>query len=320
MEMSRAIEYFVQWGQRKYTNRTVEIYVGHLRRFLRYTGDKSIEEVHLFDDVIAYARKLEKGGASDNTVNLAMTALRQLWRAMFNLERQLKITVPFRPEMIPIKNLVVAKSHKPITEEQYESLLLAIESATGQQPFIRIRDRAMFALLHDTGLRVSELVDLDVKSLDMERRSVSVVTRKRTDRMKEREVYWTEETHMLMLRFLERRREWTNTEPLFFSVSHLERITTRSVQRSLKYYLRAAKIDPSSLSPHSFRHGVGRRAAAQQMYPPLLQAYLGHRNPNSSQVYYNVQNERLRHEYHTKLGDLRTEKVLKAVIERPVEK
>lgn len=142
-----------------------------------------------------------------------------------------------------------------------------------------------------------------------------MVTRKRVDSHKQREVYWTGETQLLLLAYLDRRREWTSSEPLFFSVSHLERLSTRSVQRLLKTYLQAAGIDPSSLSPHSFRHGVGRRAAAEQMYPPLLQAYLGHRNPGSSQVYYNLQNERLRHEYHTKLGDMRTDKVLRAVRE-----
>jgi len=84
----------------------------------------------------------------------------------------------------------------------------------------------------------------------------------------------------------------------------------------LKLYLKAAGLDPSGVSPHSFRHSVGKRAAQSQMYPPLLQSLLGHRNPNSSQVYYNIQNEALRQEYHTKLGDMRTEKVLKAIVHK----
>ena len=80
MELSRAIEYFSELGHRKYSSRTMEVYVGHLRQFVEFVGDKPIEEVHLFDDVIRYTRHLERTGLKDNTINLAMTGLRQLWR------------------------------------------------------------------------------------------------------------------------------------------------------------------------------------------------------------------------------------------------
>jgi integrase len=143
---------------------------------------------------------------------------------------------------------------------------------------------------------------------------------KRVDRFKRREAYWTLETHMVLLEYLDRRQELTNGDQLFINVQDRRRLSSRSIQRCLKEYLRQTKVDPSGISPHSFRHSVGKRAAASQMYTPLLQSLLGHRNPNSSQVYYNIQNEALRREYHTKLGDLRTEKVLQALKNKPVPK
>src|SRR5690606_14088883 len=124
---------------------------------------------------------------------------------------------------------------------------------------------------------------------------------------------WTIETHMALLDYLDHRQQLTATNALFINLHDRSRLSPRSIQRSLKAHLRRAGLDPSGVSPHSFRHAVGKRAAASQMYPPLLQSLLVHRIPNSSQVYYNLQNEVLRHEYHTKLGDLRTEKVLRAV-------
>lgn len=313
MELTRAIEYFSQWSQRKYSMRTVEVYIGHLRQFVAFTGDKPIEEVHLFDDIIAYARHLEKAGRHANTVNLAMTSLRQLWKAMYGLERELGIRLPFMADMIPLKSLVVARSHRPITDEEFFALIEAVATASQTLPFIRARDLAIFTLLYDTGLRVSELTALQVSSLDLVRRSAKVTTRKRRDTFKFRETYWTIETHMALLAYLDLRQELTSSDVLFINLKERDRLTPRSIQRSLKTYLKAAKLDPSGVSPHSFRHAVGKRAAETQMYPPLLQMLLGHRNPNSSQVYYNIRNEALRHEYHTKLGDLRTEKVLQAV-------
>src|SRR4030095_9730196 len=108
MELTRAIEYFAEWGHHKYTSRTVELYVLHLKRFVAFIGDKPIESVSLFDDVIAYARHMERAGLRDNTVNLAMIALRQLWKALYGLERQLGIRLPFMADVIPVKNLVIA--------------------------------------------------------------------------------------------------------------------------------------------------------------------------------------------------------------------
>jgi site-specific recombinase XerD len=308
MELTRAIEYFASWGHHNYSKRTLELYVGHLRKFAVFIGDKDIEVVNLFDDVISYALHLERTGHRDNTVNLSMTSIRQLWRMLANLERQLGIRLPFLGAAIPVKKLVVAKSHRPICEEDFTSLMQTITESDAQ-PLIRARDLAVFALLHDTGLRISELTSLNVSNLDLSRRSAEVVTRKRVDHFKRREVYWTLETHIALLGYLDRRQELVNSDVLLINLSDRERLTPRSIQRSLKGYLRSAGLDPSGISPHSFRHSVGKRAAQSQMYPPLLQSLLGHRNPNSSQVYYNIQNESLRHEYHAKLGDMRTEKV-----------
>lgn len=316
MQLTRTIEYFSQWGHRRYSARTLEVYVGHLRRFVDFIGNKSIEAVSLFDDVIAYARHLERTGMRDNSVNLAMTSLRQLWKAMYNLERQLGIRLPFMAEMIPVKQLVVAHSHRPISEKEFEALIGSIADHAGMMPFLKARDLATFRLLYDTGLRISELTALNVSSLDLIRRSATVVTRKRVDHFKQREAYWTIETHMALLDYLDHRQQLSSSDALFINLHDRTRLTPRSIQRSLKDHLRRGGMDPSGVSPHSFRHAVGKRAAASQMYPPLLQSLLGHRNPNSSQVYYNIQNEALRHEYHAKLGDLRSEKVLRALGEK----
>lgn len=309
MRFDQCINYFAEWARRKYSARTTEIYIGHLRQFNAYIEDKDIQQVRHFDDVLGYIRHLERKGINDSTINLAMTALRQLWRTMYGLERQFGIQLPFLADLIPVKSGVVAKSHRPIDSEDFHKLVQAIQASDGV-PFKRLRDLVIFRLLYDTGVRVSELTALDVSSLDMVRRSAKVITRKRRDTMKFRETYWTMDTHYLLLHYLERRGEYTAQGPLFINLDGHKRLSSRSIQRVLKEYLNAAGIDPGSYSPHSFRHSVGKRAAASQMYPPLLQSLLGHRNANSSQVYYNIQNEALRHEYQTKLGDLRPDKVL----------
>lgn len=309
MRFEQCIQYFHDWARQRYSARTAEIYIGHLRRFSSFIKNKSIEQIDLFDDILGYTRYLERHGINDSTINLAMIALRQLWKAMYGLERQFGIRLPFMVDMIAVKSGVVAKSHKPIEAADFEKLLSAIQ-ASCMSPFIRLRDQLIFRMLYDTGVRVSELTSLDVTSLDLERRSAKVITRKRRDAIKFRETYWTFDTHHLLIHYLQSRTVLTHDGPLFINMDDHGRLSQRSIQRMLKGYLQQAGIDPSLFSPHSFRHSVGKRAAQSQMYPPLLQNLLGHRHVSSSQVYYNTSNEALRNEYHTKLGDLRTEKVL----------
>jgi site-specific recombinase XerD len=312
MRFDQCINYFEEWARRKYSARTTEIYIGHLRRFSTFINAKDIESVQHFEDVMGYIRHLERRGINDSTINLAMIALRQLWKAIYGLERQFGIQVPFLADMIPVKSGVVTKSHQPIDVDDFEKLLVAVQDSSAV-PFMRLRDLTIFRMLYDTGVRISELTALDVSSLDLVRRSAKVITRKRRDAVKFRDTFWTLDTHFILLNYLEMRSTYTQDGPLFINLDDHGRISPRSIQRILKTYLKAAGIDPSRFSPHSFRHSVGKRAAAEQMYPPLLQALLGHRNTNSSVVYYNVQNESLRKEYHAKLGDMRPEKVYQAV-------
>ncbi len=319
MRFEQCINYFQEWAHRRYSARTTEIYIGHLRRFAIFIEDKDIESIRHFDDLMAYIRHLERKGMNDSTINLAMVALRQLWKAMYALERQLDIRLPFMTDMIPIKSGVVARSHQPIEAAEFDKLLIAVQESS-ISPFMRLRDLVIFRLLYDTGVRISELTALDVSSLDLERRSAKVITRKRRDPNRFRETYWTLDTHYLLLHYLERRTEFTADGPLFINAKDRGRLTPRSIERILKGHLKQAGIDPSRFSPHSFRHSVGKRAAENQMYPPLLQSLLGHRHPSSSQVYYNLQNEDLRREYHTKLGDMRSEKILSALSRKPAAK
>lgn len=314
MKLNKALALFADYASEKYTPRTIEVYMGNLRQFQKHIGNKNVERISLFDDIISYSQHLRRTGRQPATVNLCMTALRQLWHMLFLLERQFNLTLPFRPLAIPIRKLTITRSHQAITEKDYKRLMRAIESMEPLRPFVRIRDLAIYSLLYDTGLRVNELTGLNIDQLDMVRRSLEVVTEKRRDANKRREVYWTLSTHYFLSKYLEARKEVTGREELFVNSREFKRITSKSIQRNMKVYLKEAGIDPGKYSPHSFRHGVGMRAASKQMYPPLLQQYLGHISPNNTQVYFNLQNEDLRKEWAAKLGDKSTGSMVGQVV------
>lgn len=301
MHFSKAVSYFKRYNTNKYSGRTLEIYGLQLRRFCVFINDKEVEDIHLFDDVLEYQQQLEGLGRSDNTINLAMIAIRQLFIMLDNMESQLDIKLPFKAGLIPIKKEVSVRPHEPITEEQFNTFINAIRTCEKTQPFIRIRDEAIFRVLYDSGMRVSELTSLNLSDIDLNRSAIEVITLKRKDANRKREVYWTEATDEVLRKYLELRKDYSG-EALFVNARDGDRINRRSIQRSMRIYKANCGMKDIRISPHSFRHGLGMRAVEKRIYPPLLQAYLGHKNPASSQVYYNIQNDNLRSEFMTKMS------------------
>lgn len=304
MTFSTAIDKYLEWGKHHYSSRTVELYVDHLRRFSSFIDNKKIGSISFYDDINQYIQHLKKKNIADNTINLSMIALRQMWKTLAALEKELKIELPFLWNIIPVRGGISAKSHKPVTIEQFNKILSGID---GKGTFIYVRDAAIFRLLYDTGIRVSELTNMDTSSLNTEDQSAVVITRKRRDSVKHRQVFYTRETAKALLTYLDIRKHYTGSTALFVNLVHGKRLTTRSIERSLKGYCQLVGIDPSLVKPHSFRHGWGMRAVEAEMYPPYVQAGLGHANLNSSQIYYNVRNKALQKEYHLKMGDKKVE-------------
>ncbi len=300
MKLNQAINIFFEFGERSYANRTLELYIEHIRRFCDFVNNKDIEDIRVTDDIIGYCRHLERRGIAANTINLSMIALRQMWKILCGLERELGLTMPFLWHAIPVKKGIMPRSHKPITADEFNALLGAINGKPG---FLLARDASMFRLLYDTGMRVSELTSLNISSLDLKEQSCKVITRKRRDQSRFRQVFWTRETQKALLTYLDIRSHYTGSDALFINLREGKRLSTRSVERVLKQYCRQAGLDPTLIKVHGFRHGWGMRAADAEMYLPHIKENLGHTSLEGSRPYLNVKNHALRREYHEKLGD-----------------
>lgn len=301
MKFSQAIEKFTEWGTEDYQNRTLEVYVDHLRRFCKFIDDKEIEDINLFDDILQYRRSLKARGISDNTINLSMVALRQMWKIIAALEKQLDIELPFLWNVIPHKNGITARSHAPVSEEDFIKMLKA---ANLEKPFMQIRDAALISMFYDVGCRVSEMCELNRSSLHIDKLipSAQFITRKRRDHLKMRELTWTRETQKLLLTYLDLLKGYKSCDALWIT-RRGNRLSIRSMQRIMKKYAQKAGLDPQTIKPHGFRHGVGMRCAEAEMHPVYIRDILGHTSITGSNVYIKVKNPKLHQTYHALIGD-----------------
>lgn len=174
-----------------------------------------------------------------------------------------------------------------LTKEEITRLLGA---PSGDDPFTR-RDRAILETLYSTGMRVSELVAVDLDDLDLE--SGFIITRGKGRR--ERLALLGEPAQRAVRNWLQAREalgERFKNHAAVFLNRRGSRLTTRSVARLLERYLLIAGLD-SRTSPHTLRHSFATHLLDAGADIRGVQELLGHRSLSSTQIYTHVSTQRL---------------------------
>jgi integrase/recombinase XerC len=155
-----------------------------------------------------------------------------------------------------------------------------------------VRDRAMFETLYGGGLRVSELVGINLADLDLDQQMIRVRGKGRRERLCPiglMAVEW-------ITRWISCRRPRNAFEPALFLNQRGTRLTTRSVGRLLQTDLaRAGLVNPAS--PHTLRHSFATHLLDRGADLRSVQELLGHRNLTTTAIYLHVTPERLRDIY-----------------------
>ncbi len=158
------------------------------------------------------------------------------------------------------------------------------------------RDRAMLEVLFSTGVRVSELVDLNFSEVDFE----GQVIRVRGKGKKQRAAPIGTTAIAAIRRYLELRRADARSasfdqEALFVN-KHGQRLSTRSVRRKLDKYLAEAGLDPT-ISPHTLRHSFATHMLNNGADLRSVQELLGHQSLSTTQIYTHLTTPRLKQAY-----------------------
>ena len=155
-----------------------------------------------------------------------------------------------------------------------------------------VRDRAMLETLYGGGLRVSELVGLNLDDIDFESDLVRVRGKGRRERLSPigpMAIRWIH--HYLPIRHPE-----SAGEQAVFLNRYGTRLTTRSVGRLLEDHLARAGLT-SAASPHTLRHSFATHLLDRGADLRSVQELLGHRNLTTTQIYTHVTRDRLLHIY-----------------------
>jgi site-specific recombinase XerD len=273
--MQEKIKKYLDW-KGTYASRASVNYKIWLNRFVEVCGDKPIEEYDI-GDYVMFKHWLE-ARFSSSTIQLATIALKNFLQ--FYRDQNYRCL----PASFIKAPRVNAKSHRAITEEEFSKII----SEVPQNEFRTLRDQVMIRLLWDTGVRVSELCDLNLSQITANKRSTIIQTKKTG---KQRIIVWSEDTHQYLMKYVLIRLELnhlSNATALFVGWCKGSgwslRMTTRTVQRLIKHYVNRAEIN-EKITPHSFRHGWAHKRRDQNAPLAFIQRGLGHINPISTFIY-----------------------------------
>ena len=225
------------------------------------------------------------------TQNYYVIALRSFLR--FLLKNDHKTLEPSKIDLPKTES----RSLKFLDREQIDRLVTSADTSKEEG----IRDRAILELLFSTGLRVSELVNLNHDKINFERREFGVIGkggRARVVFISDRAAFWVK-------KYLDERKD--RFKPLFIRYSgavteenggEKMRLTSRSIERLVKKYVRVARI-PVDATVHTLRHSFATDLLTNGADVRSVQEMLGHKNISTTQIYTHITNKQLRDVHKT---------------------
>lgn len=240
------------------------------------------------DDFRLWLFELTKAGLARSTIRLRFAALRSFYK--FLVLRQGFPKSPVAEVELPKteKKLPVVLSAKQIDE--LLSLPLQTAPAANSPPWLPLRDTAILELFYSCGLRISELISLDVINIDFLGERLRVVGKGSKERM----IPIGGPAISALQRY---RQDAAITQGALFLSKRRTRITQQAIDLLLKKYIRLSSI-PFDISPHKLRHSFATHLLDAGADLRSVQAMLGHASLSTTQIYTHVTKERMRDAYN----------------------
>lgn len=281
--------------ERNLSRLTIRNYGHYLRQFADwfaaegYTDLKQLDQEVMRNYRVYLARFCNDQGRtlSKRTQSYYVIALRALLKWLVKNDKQV-----LHPEKVDLPK-GESQHMQFLNREKIERLLgqPGLSTRTG------LRDKALLEVLFSTGLRVSELVNLNRDQIDLNTREFGVIGKGRRPRV----VFLSEGAAVWLERWLNSRTDrW---QPVFIRLARDKadpssegeemRLTTRSVQRIVDKYARKAHL-PIKISPHGIRHSFATDLLSNGASLRDVQEMLGHKSVATTQIYTHVTRPQLK--------------------------
>lgn len=275
--MQNEIQEFLRFKSSHIKQRSLDDYYLWLKRFddlikepLEKVQDQHFTKFHNIIS-IAYSEK-----SIEHAFNILHTYF-TFWKGERGCINPARIVIPHAR----------SNSHPLVTREQYDKLQDQLE----ENYFPDLQRKLWLSFLWDCGMRIGELTSINISDVSTERRQAIIKTEKT---YKNRAIFWSEATNILLTKYLAIRNEIKRSDALFIGLynngDYSDRLTSRAIERSIATLCRHGKV--GTVVPHSFRHAFIQRLISKGLSLPEVIQLSGHQSQLSVEHYMRLGNDR----------------------------
>lgn len=297
-QMKMLIEKYLRYLQveRNASPHTITSYKNDLEAFHDFCG-KQLElspddlDIHRITrlTIRLWLGELSDEGLAKSSISRKVAALRSFFKYCFkrgHIEKN-----PAHLLVVPKKEKTLPKT---VTSADLERLLESVDISTPQG----LQDRAILEVFYGTGIRVSELVGLNITDVDIRSRQISVLGKGN----KQRVIPLGNTAIDVLKNFLKERiqlygkRTNSDARRALFLAANGQRIYDRTVRYMVERYLKAHS-EVTQKSPHVLRHSFATHMLDNGADIRIIKEFLGHANLAATQIYTHTSVERLKNVY-----------------------
>lgn len=270
-----------------YSDLTINGYDYEITKFLDYLNDNHLDYKKINLDMIRnYLKYLDSLKYKKNSISKNLSSLRSYYK--FLTEEKVVLNNPF-------KNISNPKKDKKLPDFlNYEEINKLFDSADTTTP-LGLRNRCILELLYDTGIRVSELVNLKINDIEFDKKIINILGKGK----KERIVYYGDYLQEVLGKYINDSRKYLLNNKLseyLILNNNGSKITTRGVEYIIDKMVNEAAIK-HKISPHVLRHTFATHMLNGGADIKSIQQLLGHESLSTTGIYTHITNDVLRQEY-----------------------
>lgn len=277
--------------EKNFSKHTIRAYDSDILGFLIWLDNTPIEETN-HEKLKDYLVFIQKFNYSKTTISRKIASIRTFYRFLYR--ERLIDTNPANSVHSPKK---VKSLPKFLTNEEIEQILnnIKIESPAG------FRNRVILELLYATGMRISELSNLNFGNLNLDENEITVLGKG----SKERIVLVSSRAKEFLEKYLKTVRSMVPEEdcellenedsPVFINKTGY-RLQPQSVRAAINDIVKKIEL-PKKVTPHVFRHSFATKLLENGADLRVVQELLGHASISNTQIYTHVSTERLKSVY-----------------------
>lgn len=271
------IEEFISYlrDTKKSSDNTLQAYIRDLDKFYVFVIESGLSNLTDVDKELVgeFKTKLRRSGLSSSTVSRTLSAVRSMMQYFVSLD-----ILSYNPAREIHNDRSRKKIPRVLTSKEVEKLL----SQPSGKDHKSVRDKAMLELLYATGIKASELIELDVSDVNLQ---LSIIRCTKGD--KERVIPLYPIATKSLSEYINSARKMLVLNPdekaLFVNVSG-DRMTRQGLWKILKVYASEAEIY-SDITPHTLRHSFAAHLLENGADIHDIQEILGHSDISSTQRY-----------------------------------